>query len=372
MNECKECEHPADAVVACEPCGTPMIGYTAHKQYVSASDGEKSTGEGYGYGSSQAEADAMALERARESAATRLGRKLRQIAAIASAYIDKFFLIAPVGTQDIGRKWEGRLEKKPWDYKVTAAIPHLNTVEPLRACIAMLRAQCERPYIMVIDTGSTPEIKEELEGLRDIDLEIHYIHSHGWRHSSEPVCAALDLAQALCRTDFLFHTHADCFLRRSDFLLSLTRITTVATPVVGYRMSPRNWATNEWEWMIGHTATMLYMPMIHQLGVTWSMSRMRDSFGVPIVTGNGWPDTETGFNMALRSFGIKPVFIGHDINYERQIDGNIDHVRSYPGAQLYSEPMKAKQAGPMKIAIREATERAHAARSSPSPQSSLL
>lgn len=373
--DCKTCEHPADAVLACEPCGTPIIGYTSHRDYVSNGEGERSVGSGYGHGSSQAEADAMALERARENAATRLGRKLRQIAAMASTFFDRFRLIAPTGTQDIDKKWEGRVEKKPWDYKVTAAIPHLNTIEPLRMCIEVLRHQTERPYIMVIDTGSPPEVREQLEEMRAPDLEIHYVYGHGWRHSSEPVCVALDLAQALCRTDYLFHTHSDCFLRRSDLLFSLTRITNHENPVVGYRMSPRDWVTKDWEWMIGHTATMLYMPMIHQLGVTWSMSRMRDSFGVPITVGNGWPDTETGFNHALKSFGITPVFIGHDINYERQTDGNIDHVRSYPGAQLYSEPHWNRTQEWMASAMTDAEKRIQAARataSSSSPQPSLL
>lgn len=368
-------EHPADAVLDCQ-CGTPLIGFTSHKEYVSASDGVKSTGSGYGASTiSQAAADALALERAQENAATRLGKKIRQIAAMAMAYFDKFYLVAPSGTKDMPRQWEGRLEKKPWDYKVTTAIPHLNTIEPLKACIAVLRAQTERPYIIIIDTGSEPEIREELEEMRDVDLEIHYIHSNGWRHSSEPVCAALDLAQALCKTDYLFHTHADCFLRRMDLLLSLTRMCNTENPAVGYRMSPRDWVTPDWEWMIGHTATMLYMPMIHRLGLTWSMSRMADVFNIPITVGNGWPDTETGFNHCLRAHGIRPLFIGFDRNYERQIDDNIDHVRSYPGSQLYSQVQWNRTQDWMRDAMCDAEKRVQAARatsSSSSPQESLL
>jgi hypothetical protein len=351
-------EHPADAVLECQ-CGTPIVGFTSNKEYISASGGVKSVGSGYGASTeSQAAADALAIERAKEHAATRLGRKLAQIASMVVSYFDKFHLIAPSGTKDIDRLWEGRLEKKPWDYKVTAAIPHLNTIEPLKACIAVLRAQTEKPYIMVIDTGSDPQVREELEGLRDIDLEIHYIHSHGWRHSSEPVCAALDLAQALCKTDYLFHTHADCFLRRMDLILSLTRMCNTENPVVGYRMSPRDWVTKDWEWMIGHTATM---------------SRMADVFNIPITVGNGWPDTETGFNHALRAHGINPLFIGYDRNYERQIDDNIDHVRSYPGSQLYSEIVWNRTQDWMRDAILDAKSRVQAARatsSSSSPQPS--
>ena len=370
-NPCKIPDHPADAVLECE-CGSPIVGYSANAEYVSAGGGTKSKGSGYGYSiDSQAAADEMALDRAKENAAERLGRKIRRLAAQASAFLEKFFLIAPAGTKDVSKKWEGRIEKKPWDYKVTACIPHLNTIEPLKACIAVLRSQTERPYIVIIDTGSDPEVREELEELRSEDLEIHFIYGHAWRHSSEPVCVALDLAQALCRTEFLFHTHADCFLRRADLLFSLTRITTDSNPVVGYRMSPRDWATTDWEWMVGHTATMLHMPTIHKFGVTWSMTRMETVFNEPIRCGNGWPDTETGFNHVLRSHGITPVFIGHDINYERQVDGNIDHVRSYPGAQLYSDSHLQKMIKPMEQAISEAHARSQAAIRS-SPQESVL
>jgi hypothetical protein len=255
-----------------------------------------------------------------------------------------FRFIAPIGTSDTPDRVAGRAAKKPWDYEICAVIPHLNTIEPLRVCIEVLRCQSLRPYLMILDTGSPP-------------VEIHYLAAHGYRHSSEPVTAALDTAQTLCRSTLLFHTHADCFLRRRDFLEDLAARCNATTPVIGYRMSPRDWATDEWQWMVGHTATMLHMPTIHRIGATWSMQRMHHAFGYDWRNLGGWPDTETGFNHALRDAGITPVFIGDDRNGERQVDDNIDHVRSYAGSKTYSSHYHAKATDWMTAALREANER---------------
>jgi hypothetical protein len=265
--------------------------------------------------------------------------------------------VAPLGTAEVHPVY-GRATKKPWDYEFTAAIPHLNTIESLRACIELVRLQSVQPYLMVVDTGSPPEVCSQLERMRGDDLEVHYIRGHAYRHSSEPVTAALDLAQTLCRTPHLLHLHSDVFFRRRDFAESLMRVCNANTPVVGYRMSPRDWITREWEWMVGHTASMLYMPSIHRAGVTWSMQRMHHQFAQPWQVANGWPDTETGFNLALREAGIVPVFIGYDRNGERQIDDNIDHVRSYPGSKAYSAERYREAQRWMKHALVDAEDRA--------------
>lgn len=258
----------------------------------------------------------------------------------------------------IAPQFAGVKGSKPWERRVTACIPHIETIEPLKVCIDLLRVQTERPHIMVIDTGSSSMTLEALEELRAADLEIHRIAAHGWRHSSEPVTAALDMAHALCRTEYLFHTHSDCFLRRHDFLEEMVSECGSSLPVMGYRMSPRDWATDEWEWMVGHTATLLHMPTMHAIGATWSWMRMAQ-FGYPIEQGrsSGWPDTETGFNHVLRKAGISPLFIGHDENGKRQVDENIDHVRSYVGSKLYSENYFTKAAPWMEAALTEARAR---------------
>lgn len=236
---------------------------------------------------------------------------------------------------DCSPSYGGRGLKRPHEFDLTVAIPHLNTIDELEMCVRLLRLQTIRPYIMIVDTGSDPETAARLELMRGHDLEIHYIAAGGYRHASEPVTVALDLSQSLCQTKLLFHTHADCFLRRRDCLENFARLTNSNTPVVGYRMSPRDWATKDWEWMIGHTATMFYMPSIHRAGATWSMQRMHYQLGLSFENLGGWPDTETCFNHCLRDAGIKPVFIGHDRNKERQVDDNIDHFRSFCGSKVH-------------------------------------
>jgi len=253
----------------------------------------------------------------------------------------------------------GKLAKKPWEYAITACVPHLETVEPLRVCIDVLRCQSARPFILVVDTGSSAATRAQLEALRAEDVEIHFLAAHGYRHASEPVAMALDVAQSLCRTELLFHTHADCFLRRHDFLADMIARCSAANPVIGYRMSPRD-GTDDWRAMVSHTATTLHMPTMRAIGAQWSMQRMHTFHGVPWkIQGipGGWPDTETGFGFMLRDAGISPEFIGDDVNRKRQVDENIDHVRSYAGSKIYSETYHAKAVPWMEAAVAEALAR---------------
>jgi hypothetical protein len=265
-------------------------------------------------------------------------------------------LVAPVGTGDCAPPWAGRAAKKPWDYPITAIIPHLSTPEPLRACVELLRLQTERPYLMVIDTGSPDSVRAALEAMRADDLEVHFLRGHAYPHSSEPVAVAQDLAFALCRSEYLFCTHADCFLRRRDYLEWLLARCDSRRPAVGYQMSPRDWLTDQWEGMVSHTATLLHMPTMRRLGVTWSMERARAMIPAREL-GAGWPDTETGMNLILRAAGITPHLIGHETNFERHVDINVDHVRSFPGSQLYAPEYHRQAAEWMDAALGEAWER---------------
>lgn len=272
---------------------------------------------------------------------------------------ENFRWVVPVGTADLpGMPRVYGRGKSPTEYSVTAAIPHLNTIEPLKLVIELLRLQTERPFIMVIDTGSPPEVLAELYELRAEDVEIHSVAAHGYNHSSEPVAVALDVAHALCRTPWLFHTHTDCFPRRRDLLETWARLANVNTPVIGYRMSPRDWITTEWEWMVGHTALMLFMPPLHTIGASWNFQRMHYAFGYMLDNLGGWPDTETGFNHALREAGIKPIFLGFDRNHDRQITDDYDHVRSFSGSSVYNQGSYSKVAAEwMVAALSEARER---------------
>jgi hypothetical protein len=265
-------------------------------------------------------------------------------------------MVAPLETADCARRWEGRCPKKPWDYRITAVIPHLETPEPLRLCVDLLRLQSERPYVLVIDTGSSRAVCEELEALRAEDLEVHFIRSHGYRNSSGPVAVAQDLAFALCQSEYLFCTHADCFLRRQDYLEWLLRQCDSTTPAVGYEMSPRDWITDQWRGMVSHTATLLHMPTMRRLGVTWSFLRAHQQFGIP-HTHQAWPDTETTMNLVLRAAGVRPRLIGRETNYERHLDENLDHPRSFPGSYLYAPEYHKKAAMWMAAALAAARKR---------------
>lgn len=255
----------------------------------------------------------------------------------------------------LGRHY-GEEDVNAWEKKVTVAVPHLNTIEPLKILVELMRLQTVKPYIMVVDTGSSPEVCDQLELMRAADLEIHYIRGHSYRHRSEPIAAAMDLAQSLCRTDYLFHTHADCFPRRRDLLEYLSNSCNTGFPVVGYRMSPRDWIKGSaWKDCVGHVACMLYMPQIHRRGLTWSMQR---AYALGYGHGSsGWPDTETAFGYAMKKADITPLWVGFERNYERQVDDNIDHCRSFTGSKMHSPEYYEKAKRWMAEATREAMER---------------
>ena len=269
-------------------------------------------------------------------------------------------LIAPLGVGDRSKRYEGRCRLKPWDYRVTAVIPHLNTPRPLRWSVETLRHQSEAPYILVMDTGSDEATCRELESMRSADLEVHYLRSHAWTHASEPVAAAMEAAWSLVHTEFLYCTHADCFIRRPDWLAWLLARCGPDSPVIGYQMSDRSWLTRDWEWMVSHTTTMLHMPTMHRINASWSFERYRSMRSVYTPDDPEWMDTETGFNWTLRQAGIVPMLLSPEFNYERQIDENIDHVRSYPSSTLYQVGSPVYQNGKerwMESALREAEAR---------------
>jgi hypothetical protein len=273
---------------------------------------------------------------------------------------DTFRLVAPLGTADQPLRWEGRCPKRPWQFRVTAVVPHLDTPEPLAVVLDLLRLQTEPPYLLVIDTGSPPAVCRELERMRGPDCEVHFVRGHGYLHSSAPVTVAMDLAMALCRTEYLYTTHADVFLRRRDYLEWLLAQCSAACPAVGYEMSPRSWATQEWRGMVSHTASMLHVPALRRAGVLWNMEYAYELAGWVGRAANGWPDTETGMNLVLRRAGLRPKIIGPERNYSRHEDENIDHPRSYPGTRAYSpgSAYHARAAAWMADALAQARARA--------------
>ena len=266
-------------------------------------------------------------------------------------------LVAPLA----GRKGPaGVVPRKPRDHRIMAVVPHLDraTAEPLGPCLDLLRLQTERPYLVVIDTGSPWRVRAAVEQSRAPDCEIHYIRGHAWDDSSEPIVAALDLGFALSRgCEYVFLTHSDCFLRRRTVLEWLLAQCNRDCPVVAYRMSPRGWAGDFWAHCPGHVCSLWHAPTYHRLGLSWSMQRMK-------VAGEweervaGWPDTETGMGHRLMDAGIVPHWVGNERNWARQTDENIDHARSFSGARIYGTVEQALKVSEwMEAALAEARER---------------
>lgn len=191
---------------------------------------------------------------------------------------------------------------------------------------------------MVIDTGSCPEQYQKIESLRDDDVEVHAIRLNGVQHPSDFPAMAMDMAFSLCRTELLFATHADCFMRRRDFVEHLTTLCPAQSPVVGYELSPR--CHSDWHGMVSHTASMYHMPTMDRIGFGWSMRRLCNYYNLkdyrPSISRPQWPDTEILGNYILRMHKIKPMLIGSEENYARKIDENIDHFRSFTSGKLYS------------------------------------
>ena len=232
----------------------------------------------------------------------------------------------------------------PWLHDISVCIPHLDTPEQLELGVALWRLQTIRPYILVIDTGSAPETLKHLESLRGPDLEVHALQAHPQRHPSCNVSVALDLAHGLCRTEHLFHTHTDVFPRRQDFLEWITPQTTAATPVVGWRMSPRD--QGEWKNCVSHTATCIHIPTARRLGLSWSLDAYLDEHPEEESWRRGWPDTESGFRMTMSRAGIEPAFLGDDDNHKRAITPWYDHSRSYTCVKRWVESGGASEDTP--------------------------
>lgn len=246
---------------------------------------------------------------------------------------------APIKGQSPEEKgWEGTCRKKPWEYKVTAVIPVLDTPKELELVVSLLRLQTVQPFIIVVDTGSTNENTKRIEAMRADDLEVHILRLNGVEHPSDFVTMAMDLGFSGCRTTYLFATHADCFIRRQNFLEDLIKEINDDSPVVGYEISPRQ--HKDWKGMVSHTATMYHMPTMDKIGFGWSQRRLCNLFGVESHKPNpmkpNWPDTELLGNYILRNNDILPKLIGSERNFMPHKDANIYHARTLTSGKLYS------------------------------------
>jgi hypothetical protein len=257
------------------------------------------------------------------------------------------------------RPWEGSCKKKPWEFNVTAVVPCLDTYEQVKICTTLLRLQTERPFIFVVDTGSCTKELKKIESLRDDDLEVHSLKFNGVQHPSDFPAIAMDFAFSACRTQYLYATHADCFLRRRDSIEELMNLCPKRSPVVGYEISPRQ--HSDWKGMVSHTATIYHMPVMDRIGFGWSLRRLANYYNIVDYTPSpdrpGWPDTEILGNYILRKNNIVPYLIGKELNFSRKKDENIDHFRSFTSGKLYSDSYYQTAFGWYKDAKKEAMER---------------
>ena len=267
-------------------------------------------------------------------------------------------LVAPVGCREKPHSWQGRNPIKPWDYQVTVAIPHLESITSLKLAIELIRRQSRSVYILIIDTGSSKEIRDELEKLRTHDLEIHYILGHGYWHGSAPVATAMDFAFSMCRTALLIAMHSDVFLRRRDAVEWLVNQCSINNPVIGWEQSPRG-NTNEWQGCVSHTFTVFHMPTMRKIGATWGFERYYEGREIPSAPTVGMPDTEQPINECLRKAGIKPILLGTEPNYERHITEWFDHPRSMLTLKMYGgeEGLLSKAKDYVALAEKEAQDR---------------
>jgi len=235
----------------------------------------------------------------------------------------------------------------------------LDTPEPLELVIDLLRLQTERPFIVVIDTGSQPDELAKIAACRAADVEVHSLRLNGVRHPSDFPAMAMDLAFAICRTRYLFATHADCFLRSRTLLNEMVDLCPRVSPVVGYELTPRQHP--DWKGMVGHTCTLFDMPTMDDIGAGWSMRRLVRMFDIETHEPNpnrpNWPDTELLVNYIVRQAGYRPHLIGHEENFVRNRDDNIDHCRTLTGGLLYNQAHYEKAKVWADEAMQEARER---------------
>ena len=252
--------------------------------------------------------------------------------------------IAPLRNQQFSQKpWEGDCVRKPWDYRVTVVIPCLDASEAVATIIALYRLQSERPFIVLIDTGSTSTELQALQSLAGDDCEVHSLRLNGVKHPSDFPAIAMDLAMSLCRTEYLLATHADCFPMSRNLVSDVLNLCNKDCPVVGYELTER--PHRDWKGMVGHTLTMLHIPTMDRIDAGWSLRRLITQFDHPDgksaehqinpATSPNWPDTELLLNYQCRKAGIVPKIIGIERNSRRTVDDKIDHCRSWASAQLY-------------------------------------
>lgn len=259
--------------------------------------------------------------------------------------------------------WRGISEPKPWEYQITAVIPVIQPDETLPLVIELLRLQTQRPYILLIDTGSDKQHADYLEAHRASDVEIHYLKTHGTVHLAECVSMACDFGATRAQTRFTFFTHSDCFLTRRTALSDAMHLAEKHI-VAGHQITEREY--EGWQREVGHTFLMCDQNELDRRGITWKMRRGILTpgalpAGITDYTAENLPkhivDTERSFNRLLQAAGIVPYITGTEKNWQRNTDTWIDHVRSLAAAKLYSDEYYAEARKWLPEALQDARAR---------------
>lgn len=230
--------------------------------------------------------------------------------------------------------WEGRMSRKPWHYEVSVVLPSLGAIDLLHTALTCWRRQTVSPYVIVVDSGSCLQDRLQAEALRSLDCEVHSVAAHGWRHSSAPVSAALDLAFAVCQTDYALLTHTDVFPRSHHLLAELLQQLGPSCPVVAYAMSRRH-GSAEWAQCPAHTLTLVDMRVMRSIRASWNLLAVLEADNELEERYLGWPDTETQFGRSLRAAGIVPHWLGRDLNAAVYVTPHYVHWRSATTVRQY-------------------------------------
>ena len=129
-------------------------------------------------------------------------------------------------------------------------------------------------------------------------------------------------------------THDDVLLQTPTVLQHLLADhKSVGNIATGYEMSPRSHLTEQWRGMLSHTLTMLDVHAVRRRNLRWSL---RDALNNPELDnrGEGWPDTETAFGLAIKQQMLDVTFIGHETNDQHFEDERICHRRSLTSHRL--------------------------------------
>lgn len=254
--------------------------------------------------------------------------------------------------------WQGSIHKKPWQYLITAVIPILDHSNETEVCVELLRLQTCKPYIILVDTGSTEDHVTKTLPLRGPDLEIHTIRRQAAVGPSDVIANALDLGFSIAETPYVFTTHQDCFLKTRT-LLEFMAYQLPGKAAVGYQLTER--PHRDWQSHLGHTCTLFDLATWDRIGATWSLRRAPALQGLgrhhPGVAIDAFMDTEATMNYCFSHAKVETAIIGTETNYERNQDEFIDHCRSLVCSSLYSAEHHTAALGWSRQAMLEAWER---------------